>query len=341
MKKIYFVYYIIIFICPLSNIQAYSQEKIKYWKESDCLIQDQAAILFENATNVLRLYPPSPEVSTERKLALLSLDAILHDQRLDNGLAFKKYMHNTFTNMSKELKNNKYKSSETKIFQFYNHGYIIQSEGITIAIDLVRHGKENEPFICDTTMQSIIDECDILFISHAHSDHADRTVAEMFTDKGKKVISPEKIWEDIGPNLIVLRYEEMKNKNFNINNTILSTHIFPGHQGDVKNNVYIFTLKNGQTIMHTGDQDYSEELIQNINKIKGKIDVLLVHCWLMPMDKFVNGINPSLVITGHHNEMRHSIDHRESYWLTFRRLSQVDSPYIVTAWGESVPLNKK
>ena len=45
-------------------------------------------------------------------------------------------------------------------------GFIIKTEAITIAIDIVRRGKENEQFISDEILQSIINQCDILFISH-------------------------------------------------------------------------------------------------------------------------------------------------------------------------------
>lgn len=56
------------------------------------------------------------------------------------------------------------------------------------------------------------------------------------------------------------------------------------------------------------------------------------------MQKFISAVGPSLVICGHENEMEHSIDHREAYWLTFRRMSGIKVPYIVMAWGESYTL---
>ena len=121
-------------------------------------------------------------------------------------------------------------------------------------------------------------------------------------------------------------------------NSALTFHVYPGRQGNVLNNVYVITLPEGKTIMHTGDQDYSDDLVAKING-NIKVDVLLVQCWMMPMKKFVAGINPALIITGHENEMLHSIDHRESYWLTFRRMSEVEAPYIVMAWGEVYDLN--
>lgn len=339
MKKRKLFYFIITFMCFIYSNHINSQQRLKYWNDSQALIQAQGSYIFEEATNTLRNYPPNTVLENERKLALLSLDALFHDERLDNGSAFKKYMNNLSEDLVTELYDNKHLGSEIRLFQFYNHGFIIKSEDITIAIDIVRHGKGNEPFISNEVMQSIVDQCDILFISHGHSDHADSTVVKMFTDKNKMVIAPEKIWEGMGPNLKVMRWKDLKKENFNISNTSFSVNIYPGYQGNIMNNVYIFTLQNGQTIMHTGDQDYNEDLIEKSKAIK--IDALIVHCWLMPMDKFVNEINPTLVITGHHNEVRHSIDHRESYWLTFPRLSGVKVPYIVMAWGESILLHNQ
>lgn len=36
--------------------------------------------------------------------------------------------------------------------------------------------------------------------------------------------------------------------------------------------------------------------------------------------------------------MGHAIDHREPYWLTFRRIQHVEKPTVVMAWGEVLEL---
>jgi L-ascorbate metabolism protein UlaG (beta-lactamase superfamily) len=116
-------------------------------------------------------------------------------------------------------------------------------------------------------------------------------------------------------------------------NTSLSVLVYPGTQGNVLNNVYVITLPEGQTIMHTGDQDFIEDLAAKMGA--GQVDILFVQCWMLPMDQFVAGVKPALVITGHENEMLHTIDHRESYWLTFRRISEAKALFVIMAWGES------
>ncbi len=70
------------------------------------------------------------------------------------------------------------------------------------------------------------------------------------------------------------------------------------------------------------------------------------NCWTSDIVRVVKGFNPALVITGHENEMGHTIDHREPYWLTYQRREGSDrfggsselgynTPLILMTWGES------
>ena len=334
-KNIKLVISILVFLCLLVSINLNAQQRIEYWKDSNALLQDQASLIFEHSYKILDNYPPDTIINNERKLALLSIDALLHDTRLDNGIAFKTYMSNITNNVVAKLKEDKPKGNQIRFFRFYNHGFIVQSASTTVAIDIIRGGTEIDPFVDEKTIQSIVDQCDILFISHSHADHADSLVAKMFCEQKKDVIVPEILWQNMGPHLKVLRGNKLKKEIIKLpfKNTYLTASIYPGHQGKVSNNVYAITLAEGKTIMHTGDQDFSVPLIEAFKNIK--IDVLLVHCWMMPMYEFVSGINPTLVISGHENEIgHHTIDHREAYWLTFSRLSGIPSPFIVMACGE-------
>ena len=341
MKKIHFSILIQVFLILLLTIQLSAQERLHYWSDSETFLQEQTSTIIEEAYKVLAAYPPGTTVNNELKLALFALDALFHDTRLDNGPAFLKYMDNIISNIATELRKSKPSGNAIRFFRFYNHGFIIQTPTVTIGIDLVRGGRADNPFISEPLMRSIVEQCDIFFITHAHGDHADPIVAKMFCEQGKPVIVPEEIWKDLTPQLRVVRGTDMIRETIHLpaKNTSLAVHVFPGQQGNVLNNVYIITLPEGQTIMHTGDQDYSDDLIAKING-NIKVDVLLVQCWMMPMGKFVSGIKPSLVIPGHENEMLHTIDHRESYWLTFRRMEEVSVPYVITAWGESYTVTK-
>ena len=319
------------------NMQAQAQEKLHYWRDSSAYLQDQASLIFEQAYKVLAAYPPGINVGDERKLALYSLDALLHDTRIDNGTAFLSYMERITGNVAVELQKNKPSGREIRFFRCYNDGFIIQTATATVAIDLIRGGSANSPFVDNALIRSIVDQCDILFISHAHGDHTDNAVIDMFLEQGKQVIVPDNFRKDMPPPFRIIRGTDMIRETVHLpaKNTSLSVSVYPGQQGAMPNNVYLITLPEGKTIMHTGDQDFTTDTGTKISRANLKVDVLLAQCWMMPMHDFVSGFNPALIITGHENEMGHTIDHREAYWLTFRRMAEVKVPYVVMAWGES------
>jgi len=323
------------------NLSAQERYRLNYSGDVESLLQDQASIIFEQSCEVLSAYPPGPNPGIERKMALYALDALLHDTRLDKGSAFMSYMKHVIGKIAEELPKNKPKGREMRVFQFYNFGFIVQTATVTVGIDLVKGGRESIPYFDDTLMRSIVDQCDIHFVTHQHGDHASASVAKMFCEQGKNVIVPEEFWKDLTPQLRVLRGNDMVRENIRLpgKNASLTVWVYPGFQGSVPfsgmpNNVYMITLPEGQTIMHTGDQTYYEDLVDKIKSNRIKVDVLLVGC-AANMPVIVPGVNPSWVFTGHENEMEHSIDHREAYWLTFRRMYEVKHPYIVLAWGES------
>ena len=341
MKKRFFITVIPFVFCLLFTSQIAAQERLHYWRDVETYLQDQASSAFEKAYQVLAAHPPGTNHSDERMLALLTLDILLHDTRLDNGPAFMSFMNDIIGNLRAELQKAEPVGNEIRFFRFYNHGFIVKTPTVTIGIDLVRGGKADNPFISDNLMRSIVEQCDILFITHAHGDHTDKAVVQMFCEQGKNVIVPEEIWKDMPPQFRVLRGDDMMRESIRIpgKNASLTVQVYPGHQSPLLNNVYVITLPEGQTIMHTGDQDYTDDLVAKINS-SANVDVLLVQCWMMPMEKFVSGIKPAFVITGHENEMGHTIDHREAYWLTFRRVADIKVPYIVMAWGESYTITK-
>ena len=64
------------------------------------------------------------------------------------------------------------------------------------------------------------------------------------------------------------------------------------------------------------------------------------------------GFDPAVVITGHENEMGHTIDHREPYWLSYKRKSGserfggdpdigYETPLLLMTWGESYHYDKR
>jgi len=329
-------------LCILFGGKLSAQETYRrnYSGDPETLLQDQASIIFDQAYQVLAAYPPTPNPGIERKLALYALDALFKDVRLDKGPAFMTFMERVLGYVAKELPKNKPTGRDMRVFQFYNFGFIVQTASVTVGIDLVKGGREQTPYISDELMRSIVSQCDIHFVTHRHGDHASLSVTQMFREQGKNVIVPEEFWEGLAPQLRVLRGSAMIRENIRIpaKNSSLDVWVYPGYQGNLANNVYLITLPEGLTIMHTGDQTLYEDLADKVRSNQIKVDVLLIGC-AANMPVIVPGVNPSIVFTGHENEMEHSIDHREAYWLTFRRMHGIKTPYIVLAWGESYLIN--
>lgn len=320
-----------------------AEERFHYWRDAPGMLQDQSALVFEQAYKVLDRHGPSTMPSEERKLALFALDAQLHDTRLDSGDALYAFMDGVGHRMLESM-NMPIAPGETRVHRFYNQGAIVQSASATIAFDLVKGGSAERPFFSDSLMQAIVERCDIMFISHEHGDHADPTVARMFTDQGKDVVVPTGLWEGVSPHMMPLRKEGLLKTTVQLQKkgVSLQVGVFPGHQDKVPNNIYIVTNPEGKTIVQTGDQSNAED-VEKIAAIGRDfdVDILLAHCWMRPMERIVELIDPALVVLGHENEMGHTIDHREPYWLTFRRIQHVKKPTVVMAWGEYLNISKE
>lgn len=339
MKRTNFLTAILFSFSTLLSVMLSAQDiyRRNYSGDIENLLQDQATVIFNEAGKVLAAYPPTPNPGIERRLALYSLDGLLHDTRLDKGAAFMAYMKSVANNLATELSKNKPTGSETRVFKLYNFGYIVQTASMTVGIDLVRGGEEKENlfYIDEAVMRSIVEQCDILLLTHIHEDHASYSVAKMFYEQGKEIIAPGFFWEDLKPLLRVLREDEMIRKKIAVpaKNNSLDVWVYPGYQGTLENNVYMITLPEGQTIMHVGDQTYYEDLVEKIKSKALKVDILLMGC-AGNIFLAVPEIKPAIVFIGHENEMEHGIDHREPYWLSFRRSNGL-SPVLVIAWGES------
>lgn len=143
------------------------------------------------------------------------------------------------------------------------------------------------------------------------------------------------VWTDKGDGVTHIRSEEILHESISLaSGKELEVIVMPGHQDDTPNNVYIVSTPEGIAIAHTGDQ-WNKEKDGWIEQVKdhAQIDVLLVHCWAMPLERMVEGFNPKLVISGHENEIVHSIDHREPYWLNYRRMGKVTKPIVYMDLG--------
>ena len=118
---------------------------------------------------------------------------------------------------------------------------------------------------------------------------------------------------------------------------ILKVVSYPGHQGAaITNNVNLVVTPEGLSVMQTGDQSNAADFEWIANSGADRhVDVLLPNCWTTDIKRMARGVNPELIITGHENEMGHTVDHREDYTQTYDRLFGVRYPFIVMTWGET------
>lgn len=328
-------YFLLFFAFPLGVFAQEEAKPLHYWRKPDSLLFEQAALTYQLVDQLLNEHPPALHHPLARKSALMHLDALWHDPRLDGSAPFHRFIRQRVEVALAEL--GKPLESGMKIFKFYNHGFVVKTKAVTLAFDLHRGGTaQSGPFIPDSLMQQVIARCDVLFVSHEHADHADPEVGRMFTRSKKTVVVPPGLWEDLGGGIQALRSEGFARAPVRLpNGKVLQVAALPGHQDKTVNNMYAVTTPEGLTVAHTGDQwsETDRVWMADIHKHMA-IDVLLVHCWAVPLESFIAGFAPKLVITGHENEMTHGIDHREPYWLSAYRMKNVNLPKLYMTWGE-------
>lgn len=326
------------FLFLFIQVNGFAQkEKLHYWKDIPGFLDAQTVSVSKEIQAVLQENPPMVNLSASRKLALFSIDQLLHDTRLDTTQAIRSFIKDRMQLVLEDLKK-PLAGTGTRIYKLYNQGFLVRTPSITMGFDLVMARTPHGELIDSAQMRRIVNGCDVLFVSHLHGDHADLQVARMFAALQKEVFVPTGLWEGEHPFIQPLRDTGILNRKITLKRgKTFEVKVFPGHQDEtVLNNIYSVTTKEGFSVMHTGDQYNKKDLewITQIGKTQ-KTDVLLLHCWMHDIEDVVKGIAPKLVISGHENEMAHTVDHREPYWLTLRRMKSIISPFLVMAWGES------
>lgn len=313
---------------------------VNFFSQSENYLDWQSQNLLEMTEEVLSKYPPQTKETMERHMALLMLDAVFHDVNAPNRSSVQDFHKRRTLLAFEEMKKTKVNKGAV-IWKLYDMGVIVRTKTATVAFDMIR-GKsaksENFP-VADSLMNEMIKECDVLFISHNHGDHADEWVAQKFIDQGKPVIGNEEILEGKKAHDKITHLERETHKNQSIpiqsGKKKLNIIVYPGHQGKLLDNVSVVTMPEGITICHTGDQS-SKEDFKWIDSVGDhvKIDVLIPNCWTPDPLRTAKGYNPKLIITAHENELGHTIDHREAYALNYSRWNIPFNKVFMT-WGES------
>lgn len=318
----------------------------------DRFLEAQARSLLHAVDEELLSTPPQLPEPTERKLALLILDGVLHEEAAPRRPAVQLFFHSRIERAILEMERHEAEEG-ARIWKLYNHGFVIRTGTATLGFDLVRGTHMSDPRFAlqDEAMQRLVDQCDILFISHQHGDHTDKWVAQAFVDVGKPVVTPPTLWEE-DESILHLPREAQRSQDVAIQDgeQHIQVVVYPGHHGSDAapvNNVYLVTTPEQMGFCHTGDQA-SESSFEWIDEVRNhhRVDVLMPNCWTTDIVRMLDGINPQLVITGHENELEHTVDHREPYWLSYERKTGSDRwggsrdigyphPLLLMTWGES------
>ncbi len=343
MKKLKFTILVMCIFALTANAQITSDDKLNWWGDIDGFINQQDKITLDAVNEALKKYPPSLDEPMERRMAMLMIDGVLHEEKAAYRPAVQKFLQQRIQLAIGELEVAKV-TKGAMIWKLYNHGFIIRTASVTFGFDLVRaHSARAEGFeIPDREMQKIIDQCDALFISHRHRDHGDIWVAQKFIDQNKPVVAPPEVWrdQDIHSKITHLKREAQTKQTLTIQQGKEKLIVInnPGHQGsDIENNVPLIFTPEGLSFVQTGDQSGPESDWKWIDELgtHNRVDVLFPNCWTTDIRRMIKGFRPKLVMTGHENEMGHTIDHRESNWLTYTRLQGATVPYVLMTWGES------
>jgi len=321
-------------------------------KDNDYLDR-QAAVFLDTVQTVLAKYPPVLKESKERGYAKLLLDAVFHEKFAAFRKPAQDFFHAQNIQLVKELETTKIKNG-AKIWKVYNMGFIVRTQTVTIAFDLVSGitSGSRDFALPDSLMDRMVRQCDILFISHKHADHAEKAIATRFLGEGKPVVSPDQVWKGDSIATSILHPERVAEKVHSINlsgNRTLTVIAYPGHQmQSTDNNVVLVTTPDGITIAHTGDEINEGDFMPDfewIDKVakNHKVDILMPNAWTMDISRIVKGFNPALVLPGHELELGHSVWDRLPYWgddayleLNYKQLKASKYPVVALIWGESI-----
>lgn len=339
-RKVKAIVIALFFILPNTTFSQSFSPKLDWWGDIPGFLNEQAAYSLQSSREMLTKYPPQLPEPKERRIALLALDNVLHEADAPSFPAVQQHLKDQISNATTAIENTEVDQG-AMIWKLYNHGFVVRTATVTFAYDLVRaQGVKTEGFaIPDATMQQIIDQCDALFVSHYHRDHADEWVAEQFIKAGKPVVAPPDIWKSLPFHDKVQHLERSASEVHDLtlkNQEHLKVTALPGHQGkDILNNVSLVTTPEGLTFCQTGDQSNDTDFSW-IDKVgeNNQVDVIFPNCWTTDIVRLAKGFDPQLIITGHENEMGHTVDHREAYWLTYVRLEKSAYPLVLMTWGE-------
>jgi L-ascorbate metabolism protein UlaG (beta-lactamase superfamily) len=320
-------------------------------KDND-YIDRQAKVFLDSINAILSSYPPVIHEGCERGYAKMLMDAVFHEQYAAFRKPVKSFFHTRIDKIIQDLEKIKVEKGAV-IWKVYNMGFIVRTKSVTIAFDLVSGASSgSDGFqMKSEKLDRMVRQCDVLFISHKHHDHAEKDVAEKFISLGLPVVAPEEVWQDEKIFKQITHLDRIPDKIQKLKlsgDKVLDVIIYPGHQmrsADV--NVALVTTPEGITVAHLGDQtnegDFMSDFLWIDNVAKNhNVDIMMPTALTNDILRIVKGFNPRLVIPGHELELGHSIWDRHPFWgdddylgLNYSELKKSKYPVVAMIWGES------
>ncbi len=312
----------------------------------------QARVFLDTVQAILSEYRPILPEGRERGFAKLLMDAVFHEKYASFRKPVQQFFHTQTDHLTKELEGTKVEKGAV-IWKIYNMGFIVRTQSVTIAFDLVTGATADSPgfALSADEAERLVKQCDVLFISHKHEDHADKVIAADFLRQGKPVIAPEEVWKDEPISAQLTHLERIAEKNQQLklpNGRVLDVIIYPGHQlTSAINNVALVTTPEGITLAHDGDQINEGNFMMDWDWIDQvakhhQVDVLMTNAWTTDIFRIARGFNPELVVPGHELEVGHTVWDRLPFWgddqyleLNYAALKKSKYPVMVLVWGES------
>jgi len=304
-----------------------------FWGYPNTYLNYQAKIAYPLIDRMLRDNPPAVEPDRDRWMALVTLDQFLHDAEYQRREAFYTFINSRMAGMLEGI--DRPVLSGVRIYKLYNSGFILKTLKTTVAIDLVPGGTTSKPFLTDSVIFEIVSRCDALLVTNSGNMHASRNVVKEFVASGKKVIVPQGLWTNLGEDIQPVGADTVQTVDLGA----MTLHVMPGHASSARNNIYVMDFQGRGVVAHTGAQD-NEADWGWIDKVHDKynIDVLLTKSRNISLESMLKGFKPRMLITSHENEMESTVDNRESYWTTQKRmksLADLAIPHVLMTWGEA------
>ncbi len=320
-------------------------------KDNDFLDR-QAKVFLDSVKILLKQFPPTPfPEKRERSMAKLLMDAVFHEKFAAFRKPAQDFFHAQAGEVISSLKRTKIDKG-AMVWKLYNMGFIVRTKSVTLAFDLVSGSTPGSPdfALSEPETADIVSQCDALFISHRHADHAEKSVVTQFLRQGKPVYGPEQVFatDSIGSKIIHPERNSDRVQLLKLPRDItLKAVFFPGHQMQATENmVSLIITPEWLSFAHLGDQINENDFMKDYEWIdqvakKYKVDLLMTNCWTNDILRIVKGFNPRLVFPGHELELGHTVWDRVPFWgddeyleLNYNQLKTSVYPVVVLVWGE-------